>query len=71
MNPTADKTVFLTAKAHKLLKEQAEKHEVKMEALAHAALVLSLTDASMTQRAVEFARYQGNDGAKKLEQRDL
>jgi hypothetical protein len=71
MNQPTGPGVALTGRLHELLASRSKEHDVPMEALAHAALVLSLTDANMTQRSVEFASYLGRLGASRLEQKGL
>jgi len=69
MNEGTGQGVALPGRLHELLASRAKEHGVSMEALAHAMLVLSLTDANMTQRSVEFVRHLGNFGASRLEQK--
>ncbi len=69
MNEGTGQGVALPRRLHELLASRAKEHSVLMEALAHAMLVLSLTDANMTQRSVEFVRHLGNLGASRLEQK--
>ena len=72
MNQATGAGVALTERLHQLVTSQAKAQGISMEALAHAVLVLSLTDADMTQRSVELTPViSGTSGLHALSKRDF
>jgi hypothetical protein len=71
MNGSTGLGVALTRKLHELISSRAKEHGVGLEAFVHAMLTIGATDSNVVQRSVEVAKYLGNCGATRLDQREL
>ena len=65
-------TVFITDKINALIDQwQAKLGLQRKEGLAHAVLMLALTDEDFMKRAAEMSKYLGDLGEQKLENMGL